>query len=89
MKIFLPFFASGPSFLDPQTSSDGTPYGPKRFKELVRECWYISDQTHTSYADVLDLSVAERIYLIRFINEKIENTNRALEENNKKRTKKK
>lgn len=79
----------GPSFLDPQTSSDGTPYGPKRFKELVRECWYISDQTHTSYADVLDLSVAERIYLIRFINEKIENTNRAIEESNKKRTKKK
>lgn len=87
MKKLVHFFDSGPSFLDPQTYSDGTPYGPKRFKEIVKECWFISDQTHTSYTDVLDLSVAERIYLIRFINEKIENTNKAIEENTQKRKK--
>ena len=32
-----PFFASGPNFLDPQLSNDGTPYGPKRYKEIVKE----------------------------------------------------
>ena len=70
----------GPSFLDPQTSSDGKPYGPKRYKEIVKECWYISDNLHTSYTDVLDLSFIERFYLIEFINSKQEATRQAIEE---------
>ena len=73
-------FASGPSFLDPQTSNDGSPYGPKRFKEIAKECWYISDSLHTSYTDVLDLSYAERVYLIEFINAKNDATRKAFEE---------
>lgn len=73
------FFASGPSFLDPQISNNGKAYGPKRFKEIVKECWYISDQLHTSYTDVLDLSVQERIYLIECINKKIEDTKMMLD----------
>lgn len=67
------------SFLDPRTSDDGKPYAPKRFRELVRECWYVSDNTHTSYTDVLDLSYLERYYLIQFINEKKEATREAIE----------
>ena len=78
-RYILPF-ALGPSFLDPQTSSDGTPYGPKRYKEIVKECWYISDNLHTSYTDVLDLSFQERYYLIECINDKQEATKRAMEE---------
>ena len=69
----------GPSFLDPQTSNDGTPYGPKRYKEIVKECWYISDNLHTSYTDVLDLSFQERFYLIELINQKQEETKKAIE----------
>ena len=69
----------GPSFLDPQTSNDGTPYVPKRYKEIVRECWYISDNLHTSYTDVLDLSFQERFYLIELINQKQEETKKAIE----------
>lgn len=61
-------------------SRDGTPYGPKRYKELVKECWYISDQLHTSYTDVLDLSVQDRIYLIECINEKHTATQKAVEQ---------
>jgi hypothetical protein len=68
------------SFLDPQTSKDGTPYGPKRFKEIVKECWYISDSLHTSYTEVLDLSFQERFYLIELIHEKQEATKRFIEE---------
>jgi hypothetical protein len=70
----------GPSFLDPQLTSDGKPYGPKRYKEIVKECWYISDNLHTSYTDVLDLSFQERFYLIQYINEKQDATKRAIEE---------
>jgi hypothetical protein len=74
------FFASDQSFLDPQISKDGKPYGPKRFKEIVRECWYVSDNLHTSYTDVLDLSVQERIYLIENIHEKYNAQRKAMEE---------
>ncbi len=67
------------NFLDPQTSSDGKPYGPKRYKEIVKECWYISDNTNTSYTDVLDISFQERLYIIECINGKQEATKQAME----------
>ena len=73
-------FALGPSFLDPQLSNDGTPYGPKRYKEIVKECWYVSDNLHTSYTDVLNLAYIDRVYLINCINEKKEATMKAMEE---------
>jgi hypothetical protein len=74
------FFDSGPNFLDPQISKEGKPYGPKRYKEIVKECWYISDQLHTSYTDVLDLSFQERLYLIECINDKQVATQKAVEQ---------
>jgi hypothetical protein len=70
----------GPSFLDPQTSKDGTPYGPKHFKELVKECWFLSDQMNTSYTDILDISVQERIYIAECIKEKHDAQKKAIEE---------
>lgn len=83
MKKYPHFFASGPNFLDPPQSSDGTAYGPKRYKEIVKECWYISDNTHTSYTDVLDLACQDRVYLIECINEKREATLQAFDEANR------
>lgn len=77
------------SFLDPQTSNDGSPYGPKRFKEIVKECWFISDNLNTSYTDILDLSFQERFYLIELINEKQDATKRFLEEARSKQQKSK
>ncbi len=70
----------GPTFLDPLKYKDGSPYGPKRFKEIVKECWFISDHLHTSYTDVLDLSYQERIYLSECIKTKLEATQKAIEE---------
>ena len=80
MLNLLRFFASGPSFLDPQLSNDGTAYGPKRYKEIVRECWYVSDNLHTSYTDVLNLAYQDRVYLIECINEKKDATAQAIAE---------
>lgn len=74
-----PTFALDQNFLDPLLSKDGKAYGPKRYKEIVRECWYISDNCHTSYADVLDLSFQERLYLVECINNKQEATQKAME----------
>lgn len=70
----------GPNFLDPQTSKDGTPYGPKRYKEIVKECWYISDNLNTSYVDVLDLAYTDRVYLTELIKAKHEATSKAIED---------
>lgn len=78
------FFALGPNFLDPQLSSDGSAYGPKRYKEIVKECWYISDNLHTSYTDVLDMSFLERAYLIECINKKNDDTKKAIDQINNK-----
>lgn len=64
--------------MDPKTSRDGKPYGPKRYKDLVRECWFISDNLHTSYTDVLDISYQERLFLIEFIRQKQEETEKAM-----------
>lgn len=67
------------SFLDPPISEDGKPYGPKRFKDIVKECWYISDALSTSYTDILDISYQERVYLIECINAKQESTRQTIE----------
>lgn len=80
MKNLIPFFASGPSFLDPQISKDGKAYGPKRYREILKECWFISDNLHMSYTDVLDISYQERVYLIDEINKKFEESNKRIEQ---------
>lgn len=79
MKTWTHFFASGPNFLDPPTCKDGRPYGPERYKEIVQECWYISDHLHTSYTDILDISVMERRFLIDNIKYKIDETKKAVD----------
>lgn len=58
---------------------DGTPYGPKRYRDIVRECWYISDNLNTSYTDILDISYLERMSLIHLIREKRIATQEAIE----------
>ena len=72
------------NFLDPQISNEGDAYGPRRFKEIVKECWYISDNIHTSYNEVLDLSFQERLYIIECINEKLKATKEAIDQSKQK-----
>lgn len=80
MKLIYP---SQGSFLDPQLTSDGKPYGPYRFKEIVRERYLISREINTSYNDIGQLTPAERGYLIEFIADDIkykEDANRKINE---------
>ena len=53
--------------MDQQQTSDGQPYGPIRYKEIVDECCIISKNLNTPYLDVLQISPTERNYLIRFL----------------------
>lgn len=48
-------------------TSDGKPYGPERYKEIVQERYIISKNSNTSYTDVGEISPLERKYLLDFI----------------------
>ena len=53
--------------MDPQTNEDGSPYGPVRYEEIVRECYLISKNINTSYVDVLKITPAERNMMLNFL----------------------
>jgi uncharacterized membrane protein YvbJ len=74
--------------LDPQKTKDGKPYGPARYKEIVKDCWYISNNIHTSYNDVLKVSPSERELLIKYISDENKRKNDQLMEsvNNSKKS---
>lgn len=63
--------------------SDGTPYGPVRFKNIVRERYFISKKCNTSYLDVGQMTPLERGYVMEFILDEIEKEKQALDESKK------
>ena len=56
-------FATQKNFLDPTLTSDGKPYGPWRYKEIVKELFLISKNIGTSYNELLLITPRERDYL--------------------------
>ena len=72
------------NFLDPQRTKDGKPFGPERFKQLVKERYLITKHTNTSYGDTGDISVKEKDMLIDFIMEDLRRTKEAIEESESK-----
>ncbi len=74
-------FASQTNFLDPQLTSDGKPYAPVRFKELVKECYIISKNCNTSYTDLLNVTPVEKNYMLEFIMEEIKNAEESIKKN--------
>ena len=66
-------FESHQSFSDPQqiikTEDGEMPYGVYRYQEIIDESYIISKVIHTSYVDILDISIRERDRMIELINE--------------------
>ena len=79
MKLSLPF-ANNQTFLDPLYTETGEPYGPARYKRIVQECYLISKNMNTSYADVLKMTPIEREYLINFLLEDYNEKKKAMEQ---------
>ena len=51
-------------------TEDGVmPYGVYRYQEIIDESYIISKVIHTSYVDILDISIRERDRMIELINE--------------------
>jgi len=61
--------------------SDGKPYGPILYKRLVKEAYYITKNTSTSYSEVLDMTPTERKLILDFLTEEFTKNQEALEKN--------
>ena len=79
MKLSHPF-ANNLNFLDPKLTEDGKPYGPERYRRIVQECYLISKNMNTSYADVLKMTPIEREYLLQFLLNDFNERKKAVEE---------
>lgn len=69
----------GPSFLDPQTMSNGNPYGPVRFRQIIKECYLIAKNCNTSYTDLLNITPMEKNELINLIIEENKKSEEAMQ----------
>ena len=65
--------------MNPLTNSDGEPYGPWRYKEIVKELYVLSKNINTSYTDLLQITPTERGFLIEMLLEESKKTKEALE----------
>lgn len=61
-------------------TKDGKPYGPERYKSLVKNLYVISKNTYTSYTDLRDkITPSEMTALLQLIKEENEETRKYVE----------
>ena len=65
--------------MDPQTTNDGLPYAPIRYKEIVKECYIISKNLNTSYVDLLKITPTEKNYMLEFLKQEAEHNKQIME----------
>lgn len=73
-------FGSTTHFLDLQFTKDDHNITSKMLNNIVEEGFYITKYTHTSYADLSDITPFERRILIKLISDDIKERNKAHEE---------
>ena len=67
-------------FLDPMLTKDGQPFGPVRFREIVKECYVLSKNIGTSYNDILEITPLERKYLINLLYDESQKTKEMIDD---------
>lgn len=60
-------------------TSDGKPYAPIRFENLIQERYLISKRTNTSYLDTGKLTPRERTQIVKYILDEIKKENESLQ----------
>ena len=55
--------------MDPQLTSDGKPYGPIRYRQLVHERYLLAKKAHISYEESGKLTPTERNIIFNIMNE--------------------
>lgn len=66
--------------MDPQLTSDGRPYPPIRYREIIKECYVITRHLNTSYTDLYNITPKERLTLAQFIEEEERAKQKLIEE---------
>lgn len=61
-------------------TNDGKPFGPYRYKQIVKEAYLISKNTNTSYLDVMSITPQERNYILEFISDEFKRTQELTEQ---------
>lgn len=74
-------FASRLNFLDQQYDSNGKPLGPERYKEIVKERYYIAKHGNISYADTGKMTPVERDYIREFIEDDLKRQKEYIDKN--------
>ena len=70
--------------------SSGEPYGPVRFRQIIKECYLIAKNCNTSYTDLLNITPMEKNELINLIideNKKSEEAMQKIKNENSKKLK--
>lgn len=62
-------FGSHLNFLDQQTTADGKPFAPIRYKQIVKECYLLSKNINTPYTEILKITPTERLMMLNFLAE--------------------
>lgn len=71
--------------MSPRYNSEGKPFGPWRYNEIVKECYFISKHINTSYVDLMEVTPLERKALLTNIQEEIKRQNEMYEEAKRKK----
>lgn len=78
-------FSNQHQLIKDSDTGEELPYGIWKFNQIIKECYFISDNIHTSYTDLLNISVKEKDLLIKYINEKNKAERDAIEKAKKKK----
>lgn len=68
-------------------TKDGKPYGPWRYKQIVKECYLISKNCNTSYTDIMNITPLERDYLLNFVADEFKRSQEIINKNKSKNKK--
>ena len=71
-------FALQKSFLGQQLTFDGKPFGPIKYKELVREAYILAKHCNISYSEVMNMTPTERQYMLEFLKEDMDREKESL-----------
>ena len=72
-------FVSEKTFLTPELTNDGKPYGPVEMERLIHAKYYITRFTNTSYTDAGQITPMEREYILGYIKEEKEQEEKAID----------
>ena len=69
------------NFLDQQYDEEGKPLGPEKYKEIVRDRYYIAKYGNISYQDTGNMTHIERDYVKSFIEEDLKRQKEYIDKN--------